>query len=225
MTLDAEDISAIAAAVLAAAQSAPIYADVRTVQGSPDTVTWLSNLTAAFNAGALPARLVADQSDYAPATADDAAEILSAVNAMPSATAAALAGTVDVNVYAPASGRSLDLYGKDAYASADGRAILVTKIGAESHWPTTLSTVDFYAEPTADTVLDAPAAASLGPVSCTVVTATGTQAFRLELTVVQLATLTPGAGAYAFAFVANRATRPATLRSGRMTVRAGPAGL
>ncbi len=51
--------------------------------------------------------------------------------------------------------------------------------------------------PTEDTLAANPAAATLGPIACTVVTPTGDgQAFRLELTSAQLAALTEGVGAY-----------------------------
>jgi hypothetical protein len=71
--------------------------------------------------------------------------------------------------------------------------------------------------------VDAPNAASIGPIACTVNTATGSQAFTLQLTSTQLATLTAGgAGGYVFWCIANKDTAPATLRSGSMTVRADP---
>jgi hypothetical protein len=151
----------------------------------------------------------------------DARQWLAAIAA---ATATALAGTINVTVNSPATGGTLDLFRADSYATASGRGITITRTAAETWWPTTLSTVHFYCQPTPRTVVDAPNAASIGPIACTVDTATGSsQAFTLELTSAQLVTLTAGgAGGYVFWCIANKNTQPATLRSGSMTVRADP---
>lgn len=137
------------------------------------------------------------------------------------ATAAALAGTVNARVYAPGTGDSLDLYQGDWYANADGRGITVTKAGSESHWPTTLSTVEVYFTPTARTLERVPAAASVGPISATIVTATGaSQSFRFDVTSTQSDSLdATEANGYTFKYVANQSTRPATLRAGAFNVR------
>jgi hypothetical protein len=146
------------------------------------------------------------------------------IAAIASATATALAGTINVTVNSPATGGTLDVFRGDSYATADGRGLTITKATGETWWPTTLSTVHFYCGPTDRTLVDAPSAASIGPTACTVNTASGSsQAFTLQLTSTQLATLTAGgAGGYVFWCIANKDTAPATLRSGSMTVRADP---
>lgn len=146
--------------------------------------------------------------------------------AIPSAStiAAALASTANLTILAAATGSTLDVYGKDSYANADGRGITITKASTETHWPTTLSEVHFYCSPAPSTLEDDSDAASLSAIACTVTTATGdSRAFRLDLTTAQLTTLTTGR--YLFWFVANKSTNIATLRSGAMNVRAAPAAL
>lgn len=141
--------------------------------------------------------------------------------------AAALGSQANLNVYVPASGSTIDVYKGDAYSNdaGTGRRITITKAASETHWPTTLSTVHFTCTPTARTLEDHPDATGLEDVACTVTTATGDgQAFYLELTDEQTATLTAGVGAYEFWFVANVSTAPATLRSGSMTARRGASG-
>lgn len=148
------------------------------------------------------------------------------IDAIAAASAAAIAGTINPTIYAPATGGTLDLFRGDSYAAADGRGIVITRIASETYWPTTLTTVDFYCTPTDATLVDDPAAASLGPIPCTIGTATGSgQSFTLELTGAQMLTLQAGltrTGGYRFWFIANRTTAPATLRSGSMTVRPDP---
>jgi hypothetical protein len=153
-----------------------------------------------------------------------AADVDALSDSLPSAVASALATTANVNIYAPATGSTLDLYRADAYQNSEGsgRSITITKSASETHWPTTLSSVKFTCKPTADTLEDVPAAASLTDIACTVIQATGSQSFRLELTAAQSDDLTAGTGAYEFWFRANTATNTATLRSGRMTVRPDP---
>lgn len=143
------------------------------------------------------------------------------------AIAAALGSQANLNVYVPASGSTIDVYKGDAYSNdaGTGRRITVTKAASETHWPTTLSTVHFTCAPTARTLEDHPDATGLEDVACTITTATGDgQAFYLELTDEQTATLTAGVGAYEWWAVANKDSAPATLRSGSMTARRGASG-
>lgn len=147
-------------------------------------------------------------------------EVLTNIAGLP----ASLASTANLTILAAATGSTLDVYGKDSYANADGRGITITKASTETHWPTTLSTVHFYCWPHPNTLEEDSDAASLSDIACTVTTATGdSRAFRLDLTSAQLSTLTEGR--YLFAFVANKATNKATLRSGAMNVRAAPPAL
>lgn len=137
--------------------------------------------------------------------------------------AEALAQTRPINVYAPASGQTLDLYRGDTYSTAEGTAITITKIGTESHWPTTLTTVHFTAHPTDDTLSEYSDAVSLDDVACTVVDATGSdQEFALELDGDDMADLTPASKGYTFWFIANKDTAPKVLRSGLMIIRPSP---
>jgi hypothetical protein len=120
----------------------------------------------------------------------------------------------------PIVGSTLDLFRGDAYQNSEGRAISYTKGSGDTNWPTTLSTVHWSCKPTARTLELYPLAASLTEVVCTITQATGAaQAFRLELTAAQMATLSAGTNAYDHWFVANKGTHPATLRSGPMTAR------
>ncbi len=150
--------------------------------------------------------------------------------AIAAAVATALAGNSSINVYNPIVGNTMTLVRGDAYSNTDGtgRRITVTKDASEtSGWPTTLSTVHFYAKPSTKTLERYPTAASLADVACTIVHATDSgatlQSFYLELTSAQMATLTAyGSGGYVFSFIANKATgspvRPATVRAGVVTV-------
>lgn len=135
--------------------------------------------------------------------------------------AAALAEQRNIYLYTPALAQVLDLFQGDSYQTADGRGISVTKLATETHWPTTLSTVHFYAKPTTDTLRDYPDAASLEAIECDVETASGSdQEFTLELSAAELATLQAGADDYDYWFKANVGGNAATLRTGRLIVRA-----
>lgn len=135
---------------------------------------------------------------------------------------AAAPGNLPLNINHPFDGEHIDVFKGDAWESSmgSGRAMTITFESGEA-WPDTISTADFYCEPTDQTVDEDADAVSLGPVACTVNVATGSgRQVTIQLTSAQLATLTSGgAGGYKWWVVANRATKPATLRAGSMTVR------
>jgi hypothetical protein len=158
-------------------------------------------------------------------TTDDPGNAGGGGGATASELAAAIAGLVNLIILSPATASTLDVFRGDSYQTANGRAITITKVANETHWPTTLSTVHLTAKPTANTLLDYSSAASLTNILCTIVRATDSgsnlQSFTLELTNTQLATLTAKdlIAGYRFWIVANKDTAPATLRTGNMTVR------
>jgi hypothetical protein len=134
--------------------------------------------------------------------------------------AVALGSAANLTIYSPAVGSTLDLYRGDAYQHSEGRAVSIAKAASETHWPTTLTTVHFSCKPTAKTLELYPSAQSLTEIAGTVTQATGSsQALRLEFTALQMAALSAGVGAYDFWIIGNKATYPATLRSGAMTAR------
>lgn len=112
----------------------------------------------------------------------------------------------------------------DSLKQSEGTHKAYTKESSETHWPTTLAEVHFYAEPTTTAINNGRATALqlLEDVACTVTQASGSnQAFYLELTTAQTDDLSALANPhdYEFAFVANKSTHPLTLRSGTLTVR------
>jgi hypothetical protein len=133
-----------------------------------------------------------------------------------------LAGT-EVVIIAPVAGQAIDLTDADAYEHDDGTAITITKASGET-WPTTLTTVYFNLAPNPQGIAqDSLVAAThkLTNIACTVTQATGgSQAFRLELTTVQMDTLAASVNGYDYEFVANKATNPKVVRRGTATVRA-----
>lgn len=147
------------------------------------------------------------------------------------AIATALAGSVNVIVWAAATGWSMSLFAGDSYLASDDRGITITKQGTETHWPATLEDVSFFAEPTAELYELEPDAESISGAECTVTQATGdNQAFTLELETTDTEKLTFNSklpnGGYKFWFRANvdDPTTAATLRSGPLTVHEIPSG-
>jgi hypothetical protein len=136
---------------------------------------------------------------------------------------AAIAG-IPVQPRATVQGTHLDITRADAYQNSEGtgRRITFTKTSAETHWPTTLSSVKLTIKPTAAAISrgDATASQKLEDIAGTVVTATGdSQSVYFELTAAQTDDLAAGANIYTYWVKANTATNTATLRSGPCTVR------
>ena len=109
----------------------------------------------------------------------------------------------------------------DSYLNSAGTAIVFTK-DTGYVWPTDLTsyTVSIKATPTTQTLADTPGATALGPITGTVVTATGSgQAVRFDLTAAQTAALTAGANGYTYDVQAASGSERATLVMGTMTVK------
>jgi hypothetical protein len=160
------------------------------------------------------ARVVATSASSGASAADVAAAVL-----------AGLGQSAGISVNSPVGGSRLELFRADSYESSEGagRTLTVTKQSADTVWPTTLTTVHFTCKPTAATLDRVPAAVGLTNVACTVTQATGSsQAFVIPLLNTQTDDLTAGTGAYDYWLIANKDTKPATLRTGRLTVLPDP---
>jgi hypothetical protein len=144
--------------------------------------------------------------------------------------AQALAGQIPISVNARSTAQHIDIYKGDYYATADGtgRTLSFTFQTGEA-WPDTLSEAHWYCRPTAETLENYPSATGFtgaSAIAMTVDTPAGsTRKVTLALTNTQTATLQAGlrgTAGYRWWIIANKSTKPATLRSGTMTVRPDP---